>query len=192
MSSKKSQAGSTFVLLLVVIVIFILFIIFMWIINNITAMTFITKGIFGERNVVVRISNSYNSLYSLESYLLSEYEVDVNGKRENITIADMIRLWNIYNGINYKNAIESETEKIFQQFVNKDSNMPCYYFEAENYISKTEGFSYARGKIPESLASIQIGDKYLANSKEKATIEIPLFDNKTTTAALIINNLCIK
>lgn len=189
MFNKKSQLGSTLTLILAIIAIFILFVIFMWAIDNIVKF----KGFFGTRNIAVKMSDSYTSLYSLKSYISSLVEIEINGKKERITIADLIRLWNIYNDVNYKDILQSETEKIFKPFMKKEAvDVYCYYIEIDNYISKTEGFEYARGKIPESLMPIQLGDRHLANSNEKATLEIPLFEDKKTTASLIINNLCLK
>lgn len=175
MYSKKSQAGTMFALIIAIIIIVFLFVAFLWAIDNITKF----RGFFGTRNIAIKMSDSSASLYSLKSYLSSPIEIEMNGKRENITVSDLIKLWNIYNDASYKNLLQSESEKIFKPFMKEEqANVYCYYLEIDNYISKTE--------------TIQLGDRHLANLDEKATVEIPISDDKTATAILIIDSLCLK
>lgn len=189
MLNNKSQLGSTFALILAIIAITLLFVLFIWAINNITKF----KGIFGARSIAVKMADSSSSLYSLNSYLNAQIESEINGKKDNTTISDLIRLWNIYNDDDYRNALQSATEKIFGPFIKKEVvNVHCYYLEINHYLAKTEGFQYARGNAPDTLTSIQLGDRNLANLNEKATVEIPVSENKTTEVILIINSLCLK
>lgn len=188
-NNKKAQLGSTLTLMLAIIAIFVLFVIFMWAIDKLNS----AKGLFAKRDVSVKMTDSFNSLYSLQSYISSSVEIEIDGKKEVMTISDLIRLWNIYNDVTYKNALQSETEKILKLFIKKETvNVYCYYIEIENYITKTESFKSSRGKISESLMPIQLGDRNLARLNERATLEIPLFGDKTATANLIINSLCLK
>ncbi len=172
---KKSQLGSTFALILAIIAITLLFVLFIWAINNITKF----NGIFGARNIAVKMADSSSSLYSLNSYLNAQIESEINGKKDSTTISDLIRLWNIYNNDDYRNALQSATEKIFGPFVKKEAvNVHCYYLEIKNPISKTD--------------TMYSGDRNLANFEEKATVEISVSEGKTTEASLIINRLCLK
>lgn len=174
-NNKKSQLGSTLTLILAIIAIFVLFVIFMWAIDKLNS----AKGLFVKRDVSVKMTDSFNSLYSLQSYISSSVEIEINGKKESITISDLIRLWNIYNDAAYKSILQSESEKIFKPFMKKENaNTYCYYLEIKNSISEVEG--------------IQLGDRNLANLDEKATIEIPITEDKTATATLIMNSLCLK
>ncbi len=172
---KKSQLGSTFALILAIIAITLLFVLFIWAIDNITKF----KGFFSTRNIAVKMADSSSSLYSLNSYLKTSIESGINGKKDNTTISDLIRLWNIYNNDDYRNTLQSATEKIFGPYIKKEViDVYCYYLEIKNPISKTD--------------AIYFGDRNLANLDEKATVSIPVSENKTTEVSLIINSLCLK
>lgn len=172
--NKKAQVGTTMTLGLATLIIIFLIIVFVLLSTLIALGT--SKGIKTES---ITMSSKEESSTSLFAYLQTSVIINVNEKEQNISIADLIRLWAKDRDSQklYEEKLKEETSKIL------DAVYACYELRIPYYETLTPYF--APNSKAEESGCFSVGKSPPLVFRDYAEVILPLQDEKLSKVRLL-------